>query len=308
MQFITTAEAAEQNAAVRMREMGFTDARVTNAGSDGGIDVRSKHALAQVNWQSAQVGRPAVQQLYGARGSRHNVQLFFFAATGYSQHATQYADECDIRLFTFDPLGVTSPANRSARQFLDAKRREEQERHAEQERARNAERLHHQANDRQARQQQAGAQSSRDQWIAEKNAEIKAEFAGQQARGGVFAETKAAFKVGFAAQKSRQAEWLKASKDTLIHDTKPTAGTLNQSQLGHHLLRILLVLSGLVCGVISLIFALAIVAGMFGGDYSPAALIGILICAGVSVLFGWLTKKSWRELKSRNASRSTPTN
>lgn len=125
MQYITTAEAAEQNAAVRMRELGFADARVTNAGSDGGIDVRSKHALAQVKWQGAQVGRPAVQQLYGARGRRHEVQLFFFAATGYSQHAVQYADECEIRLFTFDPLGAASPANRAARQFLEGKPREE---------------------------------------------------------------------------------------------------------------------------------------------------------------------------------------
>ncbi|NKZ73248.1 hypothetical protein GTA09_29360 [Rhodococcus hoagii] len=146
MQYITTAEAAEQNAAVRMREMGFEDARVTNAGSDGGIDVRSKkHALAQVKWQGAQVGRPAVQQLYGARGSRHDVQLFFFAATGYSQHAIQYADECEIRLFTFNPLGVTSPANRAARQFLQAKQREEQERRAAEERARRAERLQREA-------------------------------------------------------------------------------------------------------------------------------------------------------------------
>lgn len=303
MQYITTAEAAEQNAAVRMRAMGFEDARVTNAGSDGGIDVRSKHALAQVKWQGAQVGRPAVQQLYGARGSRHDVQLFFFAATGYSQHAIQYADECEIRLFTFDPLGVTSPANRAARQFLQAKQREEQERRAAEERARQAERLQREADERRARQRrQESEQSSREQWIAEKNAEIRAEFAAQEASGGLFARTKAAFKEASASQEARQTEWLKSSKDAFVHDVKHGAGTLNQSQVGQGLSRVLLGLSVLVCGVVTGIFGLAVIGGVFGGNYSVGTLIGIPICAGIAFLFGRLTKKSWRALKSRKTS------
>ncbi|MDV7091081.1 hypothetical protein [Rhodococcus opacus] len=48
MEYITTPEAAELNAAARMRELGYPDARVTGRGADGGVDVVSDRAVAQV--------------------------------------------------------------------------------------------------------------------------------------------------------------------------------------------------------------------------------------------------------------------
>ena len=51
MHFIITAHQAELNAAAKMRSWGFVDATSATGGSDGGIDVRSRQALAQVKWR-----------------------------------------------------------------------------------------------------------------------------------------------------------------------------------------------------------------------------------------------------------------
>ncbi|WP_425005768.1 restriction endonuclease [Mycolicibacterium sp. S3B2] len=105
MQYITTAHEAELNAARVMREWGFVDAKATTGGSDGGIDVRSSGALAQVKWRGAQVSRDEIQKLYGARGLDSTKQLMFFAASGYSRPAITAANELRVALFTYDPLG-----------------------------------------------------------------------------------------------------------------------------------------------------------------------------------------------------------
>ncbi|MGW5074009.1 restriction endonuclease [Rhodococcus sp. NPDC004095] len=297
MEYITTAEAAEKNAALRMREMGFTDAKVTNAGSDGGIDVRSKRALAQVKWQGAQVGRPAVQQLYGARGSRHEVELFFFAATGYSQHAVQYADECEIKLFTFDPLGVTTPANRAARLFLQAKKREEADKRAAEERARKAEqdrrqqqkreadnaRRQREAEERRAREVKAREESvkaetriSRERWIADKNAEIKAEFEAQERKSASAPQTE--------TDQPKVASWPKGS------DNPPLS-----IQLG----AIFFVVVMIACGVLSFLFFGAGITGIsqIGGD--PSVIPPTIIAFLLSAAFFWVAKRSVKSVKKR---------
>ncbi|MFB7876180.1 restriction endonuclease [Nocardia sp. NPDC056064] len=115
MKYITTASAAEQNAAVQMRVLGFSDARVTKSGADGGIDVRATGAVAQVKWRAGQVGRPDLQRLFGARGNRFELQLLFFAAAPYSAPARAYADEVGMALFTYDPTGRIVPVNAAAK-------------------------------------------------------------------------------------------------------------------------------------------------------------------------------------------------
>ena len=69
---ITSWQEAERNAARWMRHWGFGDARLTSSGADGGVDVRARAAVAQVKFEASQVGRPALQRLYGARGARHD--------------------------------------------------------------------------------------------------------------------------------------------------------------------------------------------------------------------------------------------
>lgn len=111
MKYIATAYEAEENAAVQLRSLGFSDARVTKSGADGGIDVRASGAIAQVKWRAGQVGRPELQRLFGARGKRFELQLFFFAASPYSTHAVSYANEVDMALYTYDPTGRITPVN-----------------------------------------------------------------------------------------------------------------------------------------------------------------------------------------------------
>ncbi|WP_064444444.1 restriction endonuclease [Rhodococcus sp. YH3-3] len=118
MNYITTPHEAELNAAEKMKSWGFTDAVATTGGADGGIDVRSSSALAQVKWKGGAAGRPEMQQLYGARGTDTKKALFFFAASSYSKAAVAYADEVGIGLFTYDPLGEVTAVNAQAAAVL----------------------------------------------------------------------------------------------------------------------------------------------------------------------------------------------
>ncbi|QDC12713.1 hypothetical protein E2561_00570 [Rhodococcus ruber] len=119
---ISTAREAEENAAVHMRKLGFPDAAVTDEGPDGGIDVRSSGAVAQVKLWFRPVGSPALQQLYGARGTARH-EMLFFAHSGYSKPAVLYADQHSIALFTFDTDGNITAHNDSARALVKQRRR-----------------------------------------------------------------------------------------------------------------------------------------------------------------------------------------
>lgn len=107
--YITTPHEAELNAERVMRGWGFVDAKATTGGPDGGIDVRSSQALAQVKWRGGVAGRPDIQKLYGARGGDAEKALFFFSASGYSRAAVDYARENGIGLYVYDPLGHATP-------------------------------------------------------------------------------------------------------------------------------------------------------------------------------------------------------
>ncbi|MFF0284095.1 restriction endonuclease [Rhodococcus aetherivorans] len=124
---IRSASDAERNAARIMRAIGFPDAHVTNAGPDGGIDVASHRAVAQVKWYgNAKVGRPDLQRLYGARGKRIDLRLFFFSSSGYSADAVAWANEHEVALFTFDDTGRASAVNYLAQSRYGTKLREEE--------------------------------------------------------------------------------------------------------------------------------------------------------------------------------------
>lgn len=117
---------AEYVAAAIMRDhLGFKDAVVTIASGDGGVDVFAKKAVAQVKHWGSQVGRPAIQQLYGARGADHSKKMVFFCSGGYSRQAVTYANEVGVALFTFDAAGSYRAMNESAKRLdLTAKKQE----------------------------------------------------------------------------------------------------------------------------------------------------------------------------------------
>ena len=118
MPFITTPKQAELNAAEVMRSWGFLDAVSPKHGADGGIDVRSSKALAQVKFRSSKAGRPEIQNLVGARGSDHTKLLMFFDHKGYSPQAVEYSNQMNVGLFVYDRQGNVSAVNDAGRRLM----------------------------------------------------------------------------------------------------------------------------------------------------------------------------------------------
>ncbi|WP_054374801.1 restriction endonuclease [Rhodococcus rhodochrous] len=120
--YITSADDAEHFAAARMRGMGFGDAKVTASGPDGGLDIVSGGAVAQVKWRHAKVGRPDLQRLYGARGSDHSKYMLFFtelfSEAPYTPQAVDYANEQGIGLFAYTSDLNLFPQNKYAVDFV----------------------------------------------------------------------------------------------------------------------------------------------------------------------------------------------
>lgn len=104
---------AEALAAWHMRALGFDDAAVTGGGADGGLDVVAEDAAAQVkHYSDTNIGSPAVQQ---ARGAAHGRQwTLFYALSGYTKAALEYADQAKVALFFYDTQGAVRAANEPA--------------------------------------------------------------------------------------------------------------------------------------------------------------------------------------------------
>ncbi len=102
-----------------MRHLGFGDARCTGAGTDGGVDVRSHEAVAQVKAQLTPVGRPELQALYGVARSEGRRPLFF-SLMSYTAAALTWADEVGMALFRFDHAGLIEPVTLAAAALLVA--------------------------------------------------------------------------------------------------------------------------------------------------------------------------------------------
>jgi hypothetical protein len=116
-------DSAEKAMEIAMaRYLGIKDARLTPVGPDGGIDIESKSALAQVKYfqLGAKVGRPDVQRLLGAvqqRGTASNqllVLFFAFGSSPFTAAAIEAADTTKVALFSFNNAGEIFPANKIA--------------------------------------------------------------------------------------------------------------------------------------------------------------------------------------------------
>ncbi len=102
-----------------MRCWGFRQVRLTGCGRDGGIDVESAEAVAQVKAWMVPIGSPAVQQLKGvAYDGRTPI---FFSLMDYTPAAITFADKAEVALFRFTGYdGVVEPVNSHARRVLAA--------------------------------------------------------------------------------------------------------------------------------------------------------------------------------------------
>ena len=125
---LSTWQAAERFAADFLKSAGFSDARTTGGGTDGGVDVRGTGVLAQVKHHAKPVGRPDLQRLYGARGTDAHA-LYFFGLSGFSPQAIAYAREHNIGLLRYDGFRNVTAVTPAA--FTVAKTVREREARAE---------------------------------------------------------------------------------------------------------------------------------------------------------------------------------
>lgn len=101
-----------------MQHAGFNDARVTQGGADGGVDVISRSAVAQVKFEARQVSRPQLQTFIGATVRHGERARLYFTGTGYSANALDYASAMRIALFTYELDGRVLPVNEAARELV----------------------------------------------------------------------------------------------------------------------------------------------------------------------------------------------
>jgi hypothetical protein len=114
---IRSPEDAEAVAAEWLRYYGYTDAAITSAGADGGVDVESAGMVAQVKAEMKPIGRPVVQQIYGEAALR-DVASAVFSLSGFTPEAAGWADEAGVALFSFDLQGVPVAQNKRATEIL----------------------------------------------------------------------------------------------------------------------------------------------------------------------------------------------
>ncbi|PQP25956.1 restriction endonuclease [Rhodococcus opacus] len=119
---IRTAAEAEINAAEQMQKLGYGDATALLGGADGGIDVYSSRAYAQVKWRGGSAGKSDLANLYGTRGTSHARKLLYFSGPGYTDEAVDYADTVGIALFRCEPDGETPPVGVHAPKLVAAAR------------------------------------------------------------------------------------------------------------------------------------------------------------------------------------------
>jgi hypothetical protein len=101
-----------------MKYWGYSNVAATAVGPDGGVDVLSEEAVAQVKAESIPTGRPKVQQHHGVAVSAAK-QALFFSLAGYTPAALTYAEENNICLFQFDLQGEPEAANAPAYRLLN---------------------------------------------------------------------------------------------------------------------------------------------------------------------------------------------
>jgi len=118
---IRTWRDAEFVAAEWMKFWGYTNVAATAVGADGGVDVRSNEAVAQVKAETIPTGRPKIQQHHGVAVAEGKTAIFF-ALAGFTPGARAYAEENGILLFTFDLQGEPEPVNPSAHALMAERR------------------------------------------------------------------------------------------------------------------------------------------------------------------------------------------
>lgn len=114
-----TPSQAEEYVQAWMLFLGASGARVTQYSQDGGIDVECDNWVAQVKHYTSPVSVQPVREIFGVATSISK-RAIFFALTGFTKDAKNFADENQIPLFQYDPvIGQLIPWNYSASLILE---------------------------------------------------------------------------------------------------------------------------------------------------------------------------------------------
>jgi hypothetical protein len=109
---------AESLAAAWMRYLGADGVVVTPSTRDGGIDVVANHFVAQVKHQASPVSPAAVQQLAGI-AHIEGKRAVFFALSGYSRAARDFANRTGMALYRYSPSTATLVAESEAAELTN---------------------------------------------------------------------------------------------------------------------------------------------------------------------------------------------
>jgi HJR/Mrr/RecB family endonuclease len=100
---VMTWQSAELLCCDWMKRNGFRDAKCTAQGADGGVDVVSRKAVAQVKYHAKPVGVSEIQRIFGIARSEGK-QALFFSNNGFTPKARTWAHENGVVLYRFPPF------------------------------------------------------------------------------------------------------------------------------------------------------------------------------------------------------------
>lgn len=108
---------AEGVAAAWMEWLGFGPAQVCGGPGDGGVDVRAQTGVAQVKDYGTPISAGPVRELAGV-AMVEGRQAVFFARSGYTRDAVEFADRAGIALFEFNLQGTITASNVTADKLM----------------------------------------------------------------------------------------------------------------------------------------------------------------------------------------------
>jgi hypothetical protein len=108
--------AAELHIQEWMAHWGFHDARATPVGPDGGFDVKSSRAAAQVKFRGQPTPLEHINAFHGACNSRYEFEIFV-SKSGYTKPARDAANEYGMAIFTLEEDGTPIPENFAAKRI-----------------------------------------------------------------------------------------------------------------------------------------------------------------------------------------------
>ncbi len=118
MVIVTDSRSAELAAQAHMRWLGHEDAQALPIGPDGGVDVASSQAVAQVKDHGKPIGSADVQQLFGVATAQQKLPIFYSRA-GFTPKAQEFADLVRLPTFRLGPDSAWHPTNQSATALED---------------------------------------------------------------------------------------------------------------------------------------------------------------------------------------------